>query len=44
MEDGPQLSASADEGPAARIESIATADAPTGTFEGIPVRYLVIPD
>lgn len=27
-----------------RIESIATADAPTDTFEGIPVRYLVIPD
>ena len=27
-----------------RIESVATADAPTDTFEGIPVRYLVIPD
>ena len=26
------------------IESIATANAPTVTFEGIPVRYLVIPD
>lgn len=27
-----------------RIESLATASAPTHTFEGLPVRYLVIPD
>jgi hypothetical protein len=26
------------------IESLATANAPTHTFEGIPVRYLVIPE
>jgi hypothetical protein len=26
------------------IESMATASAPTSSFEGIPVRYLVIPD
>jgi hypothetical protein len=26
------------------VESAATANAPTDTFGGIPVRYLVIPD
>jgi hypothetical protein len=26
------------------IESLATADAPKGSFDGIPIRYLVIPD
>lgn len=26
------------------VEELATADAPTGRFDGIPVRFLVIPD